>query len=70
MLFHEVLMEAAGNKELVKEFDRLNGTNLSLKGTPIEIEIDKATGKLDDDMIKFINFVYEYIYFPLYIKGD
>ena len=34
MDFEQVLHHAAGNKELVAQFDRLTGSNLSLKGSP------------------------------------
>lgn len=60
--FFECLKRAAANRELVEQFDRLRGTNLSLKGSPIERMIDSATGKLDDDLGKFVDFVREYIY--------
>ena len=56
---------AANNAELVKQFDRLNGTNLSLKGSTITILIDEATGKQKDDIKKFIAFVHEIIFLPL-----
>lgn len=61
--------ESFKNKELLKQFDRLQGTSLSKKGlSPIEIEIDKITGKQDDDMKKFIKFVDQYIFQPLVTK--
>jgi hypothetical protein len=60
--FIECLEMCIDNRSLLKQFDRLNGTNLSLKGLPIEIEIDKASGRLDDDFLKFVEFVWEYIF--------
>lgn len=63
--FNDCLMECAGNKELVKEFDRLQGCNLSLKGSPLTLMIGKACGKQDDDMRKFIAFCWEYIWLPV-----
>lgn len=60
--FRECLMYCAGNKEFVREFDRLTGSNLSLEGPPINFMIDKATGKLKDDLEKFCDFVYECIW--------
>lgn len=62
--FKDCLMECAGNKELVKEFDRLHSTNLSLKGSPLGLEIERVTGKQKDDLIKFIAFCWEYIWLP------
>ncbi len=44
------------NKEMVAEFDRLNGTNLLQKGPPLVKAIDLATGKLADDIRLFLAF--------------
>ena len=60
--FKECLMYCAGNKELVAEFDRLSGSNLSFKGAPINIMVDQATGKQKDDLRAFCDFVYECIW--------
>lgn len=65
MTFKEVIIEASKNSEFVKEFDRLCGTNLSLKGTGLDLEIDKATGRLDNDLKLFVEFVYENIWLRL-----
>lgn len=65
MTFYDCLMECAGNKELVKEFDRLNNSNLSLKGSPINIMVDEATGKQKEDLRMFVDFCYEFIWLPL-----
>lgn len=43
--------------EFLTEFDRLAGTNLSMKGGRLDLEIDKATGRLDGDMKKLGDFV-------------
>ncbi|WP_148211113.1 hypothetical protein [Methylibium petroleiphilum] len=56
------LQAAAGNGELVANYDRLRGTNLSRRGAPIELEIDRASGRLDADIKGFIDFVHEAIY--------
>jgi hypothetical protein len=45
MTFEECVLDCAANKELVYEFDRLTGHNLSMKGSPIVLMIDEATGK-------------------------
>jgi hypothetical protein len=57
--FYECLMACASTKELIMEFDRLSGTNLQNKGTPLETVIDQASGKTDSDIEKFIQFVWE-----------
>lgn len=54
--------QALGNQELVANFDRLRGTNLSGAGSPLALAIDQATGRLDSDMQAFADFVSECIY--------
>jgi hypothetical protein len=63
--FIQCIKETSGNKELVKEFDRLTGSNLSLSGTGLDLAIDKATGRMKDDCEKFLKFVYECVYLKL-----
>lgn len=60
--FTDVLMECAGDKSLVAEFDRLAETNLSQKGTALDLEIDKATGRLDSDLEKFVLFCWDSVF--------
>jgi len=64
-LFNECIKEAAGMPDLVKEFDRLNGTNLSRKGSPLDLMIDDSTGRMSSDLGKFVEFVREFVYEPL-----
>lgn len=60
--FETCLMEAAKNKELVQQFDRLHGANLSFKGSSLELAIDKSSGRTDAEIQKFIEFVDKYVY--------
>lgn len=62
--FEQVLMQCAAMPELVAEFDRLTGSNLARKGSPINIVVDDASGKTNDDLGKFVAFVAECIYTP------
>jgi len=68
--FLQCLREAAANKELVAEFDRLNGSNLSFRGAPIEIALDQATGRQREELQKFVEFVRDAVYLPLIRGGD
>jgi hypothetical protein len=69
-LFLMCLSEAASNKELLAEFDRLTGYNISLSGPAIVQEIDKATGQLEAGAKVFYEFVMEKIYLPVQAKMD
>jgi hypothetical protein len=63
--FLQCLREAAANKELVAQFDRLTGSNLSMRGAPIELEIDRTTGRQREELRRFAEFVRDAVYLPL-----
>ena len=44
------------NRDLLSEFDRLNGTNLCGRGTPIQLAVDHATRRLESDAVPFLLF--------------
>lgn len=69
-LFLLCLSEAASNKVLLAEFDRLTGCNVSLKGPAIVQEIDKATGHFEAGAKMFYEFVLEHVYLPVQAKLD
>lgn len=49
----EFLGACCANKELVAEYDRLRGTNLSRRGSPLELAIDDASGRFESDARDF-----------------
>lgn len=53
---------ALADPSLVAEFDRLNGTNLRLRGTGLDVQIDLASGRFDHDLALFVTFVHEHVY--------
>lgn len=55
--FRAFLRAAAANRELVAEFDRLTGSNLLRRGSPIELAVDDATGRAEADVAAFVGFV-------------
>lgn len=64
MTFSDCVIECSKHRELVENFDRLCGTNLSQVGrrAPINQMIDEATGRDEDSMAKFCAFVWEYVW--------
>lgn len=60
--FIQCLFVAFENPEIIKEFDRLKRTNLTGKGTPLELAIDEASGKLEHDIILFAEFIWESVF--------
>jgi hypothetical protein len=82
MTFEEVVIECCQRRELIQQFDRLQGSNVSrilLPDTrpPIVRMIDEATGydkHLDEqahkDMQLFIAFIFEFIFLPVLFDLD
>ena len=62
LTLEDCLLAAAGESELVAEFDRLTGHNLSRKGSSLDLMIDDATGRTEEGLRDFSQFVYECIY--------
>jgi len=49
----------AENSEMLANYDRLRGTNLSGRGAPVERMIDEATGKLEKEALGFFDWCRE-----------
>lgn len=60
--FQRCLMECIGNQELVENYDRLHGANLSQKGNGLELAVDKASGRQETEFRYFVEFCWEYIF--------
>jgi len=63
--FIDVLIHCAKHKGFVQEFDRLFGANLSQKGSVIELLVDQASGRMDDDLRRFVWFVKRHVWEPI-----
>lgn len=55
---HEIF---TNQQDLLVEFDRLRGTNLCCRGTPLELQIDRASGRPKHDADLFVEFLKEII---------
>jgi hypothetical protein len=81
MTFNDCVIECCKQPELIKQYDRLQGSNLSrilLTDTrPAIVKmVDNATGydkvmeeKSHEDMQGFISFIFEFIWIPLINNG-
>lgn len=49
----------ANTPSFVAEFDRLSGCNMSGRGTPIDLMIDRATGRLETDVQRFVEYTHD-----------
>jgi hypothetical protein len=70
--FCECLAVCTRTPGLVSEFDRLTGCNLSGRGSPLELEIDRVTGRMDADFARFVEFVRDCVWdrLPADAKAD
>lgn len=67
----EILRDAGGVlKEIKAQFDRLYGTNVSFKGSPIITSIDMASGRFETDSLKFFYFLHETVFLRHNFKED
>ena len=62
LAFLDCVRHAIATPDLVKEFDRLRGTDLSGRASPIAQMIDQATGKADHDVRLFLEFIWDVIF--------
>lgn len=62
MTFAACLGQCVANQELISNYDRLRGTNLSLRGSGLSLAIDQATGRVDAEIRDFIEFCWEYVF--------
>ncbi len=60
--FMRCLMISASKTELLKELDRLLGTNLLRRGSVMDLMVDAVTGKTDEDVELFVRFVWNEIF--------
>jgi hypothetical protein len=63
--FSRVLRLAAAKPEMVSEFDRLHGSNLSRRGSADELAGDVESGRLEADLARFAEFVHAALWLKL-----
>ena len=60
--YWQCVSAALDSYDLVEQFDRICRTNLLGRGAPIELLIDAGTGRLERDVLLFLEFVHDAIY--------
>jgi hypothetical protein len=74
MTFGDVLVVCGQQRGFVEQYDRLTGSRFGAlaRRTPIEIEVDKASGAEGEEVAKFAAFVYEVVWtrLPRYSTHD
>ena len=55
--FTRCVVEALLDEEMVESFDQLRGTNLALRGSPLERLIDLEAGRFEAELGLFVAFV-------------
>jgi hypothetical protein len=61
-LFRVVVLHCFDDRRFVEGFDRIMGTNLLGRGSPVDRMVDDATGRFEHDAAKFIEFVHETVW--------
>lgn len=62
MTFLHCMEQCVLNLELLANFDRLNGTHLILRRTPIKIGAEAHHDTQTEDLRKFIKFCWDYVF--------
>lgn len=62
MTFGDVVLHCAAQPELVANYDRLRGTNLSRRGTDMDLLIDDACKRTESEIPGFVAFVWECVW--------
>jgi len=61
--FHTCLAACLQDRDFIEGFDRLTGSCLALhKLQPIEQMVDRATGRTEESVQRFVDFVYQTVY--------
>ncbi|NHR04423.1 hypothetical protein HA052_04360 [Chromobacterium haemolyticum] len=60
--FEQCLAQCVQTKELVDAYDRLQGTNLARRGSPLDLAIDVASGRLESELEEYIEFCWDSIF--------
>lgn len=70
--FAECLVVAISTQDFVAQFDRIHGSNLLRRGSPLDLAIDDSTGRYDADAAAFEAFVREYVWdrLPADVRED
>lgn len=62
--YDDAIRACLTDPEFLREYDRLRGTSFSKPGS-IENQIDRATGKYDEDAKELAFFIRDYIWLPV-----
>lgn len=65
LTLEQVLWDCANNKDFVREYDRIRGTNVGLRQSPMSNEIDRTTGKWQSEVKAFFEFCTDAVWLRL-----
>jgi hypothetical protein len=60
--FATCIQQALKTPEYIANYDRLRGSNLSLRGSGLDLAIDQATGRINHDLEGLLEFCWEYLF--------
>jgi hypothetical protein len=62
MTFLDVLVEVCNTPELVAQYDRIYGSNLSYHGSLLALQIDQACGRQESEFPAFVEWVKDVVW--------
>lgn len=62
MSFEDCVKMVWETPELIEQYNRLTGSKIQAKRSPLEMMIDDASGYEKAEMFKFFDFVYKYVW--------
>ena len=69
-IIKDTVIKCYENKQFIAEYNRLTNSNFQEVKTPLEQMIDIETGKTSDEILKFLDFVFESVVFPVLLKKE
>lgn len=62
MTFADVVLRCYDDPEMLARYDRLRGSNLSCRGSALDLMIDVSSERREQDLLGFIEFVREAVW--------
>lgn len=69
-IIKDTVFQCYENEQFVAEYNRLTNSNFREVKTPLEQMIDVETGKTSDEILKFLDFVFEFVVIPVLLKKE
>lgn len=69
-IIKDTVIKCYENEQFVAEYNRLTNSNFREAKTLLEQMIDVETGKTSDEILKFLDFVFEFVVIPVLLEKE